>query len=203
MQTLIKEFYTVLTPKLGQTNLIEYKINLSDNKVIRLPPYKLSPPKMEVMRNQINKLLEQGVIEPSTSPYSSPAFLVPKGHDKHRLVVDYRQLNKRIEFESIPPVSYTHLFVGPSSSDDLTAHISALVLLLASGFNVSLPQTLSIYNFPSNHCYANPPPHSWFYYWPFSSWLTPFTVHWYTLFCDSVSGILSTCSPHWRRFSFM
>ena len=57
---------------------------------------------MEVMRNQINKLLEQGVIEPSTSSYSSHAFLVPKSNDKHRLVVDYRQLNKRIEFESIP-----------------------------------------------------------------------------------------------------
>ena len=54
--------------------------------------YKLTPPKMEIMRNQINKLLEQQVIEPSTSPYSSPAFLVPKGTDKHRLVVDYRQL---------------------------------------------------------------------------------------------------------------
>ena len=90
---LIKEFSSVLTPKLGLTKLIEYKINLSDQKVIRLPPYKLSPPKMEVMRNHINKLLEQGVIEPSTSPYSSPSFLVPKGHDKHRLVA----------------VSYTHL----------------------------------------------------------------------------------------------
>ena len=82
IQKLIKEFSTVLTPKLGLTNLIEYKINLSDNKVIRLHPYKLSPPKMEIMRNQINKLLEQQVIEPSTSPYSSPAFLVPKGTDK-------------------------------------------------------------------------------------------------------------------------
>ena len=33
---LIKEFSSVLTPKLGLTNLIEYKINLSDQKVIRL-----------------------------------------------------------------------------------------------------------------------------------------------------------------------
>ena len=57
---------------------------------------------MEIMRNHINKLLDQHVIEPSTSPYSSPASLVPKGTDKHRLVVDYRQLNKSIEFESIP-----------------------------------------------------------------------------------------------------
>ena len=75
-------------------------------------PYKLSPPKMEVMGNQINKLLEQGVIEPSTSSYSSPAFLVPKSNDKHRLVVDYRQLNKRIEFESIQNCFRTDWFCG-------------------------------------------------------------------------------------------
>ena len=87
IQKLIREFSTVLTPKLGLTHLIEYKINLSDNKVIRLHPYKLSPPKMEIMRNHVNKLLDQHVIEPSTSPYSSPAFLVPKGTDKHRRCV--------------------------------------------------------------------------------------------------------------------
>lgn len=36
------------------------------------------------------------------SAYSSPAFLVPKASDKYQQVVDYRQLNKRIEFESVP-----------------------------------------------------------------------------------------------------
>ena len=36
IQKLIKDFSAVLTPKLGLTHLIEYKINLSDNKVIRL-----------------------------------------------------------------------------------------------------------------------------------------------------------------------
>ena len=62
------EFYVVIEIAVSYTHLDVYKRQ----------PYKLSPPKMEVMRNQINKLLEQGVIEPSTSPYSSPAFLVPK-----------------------------------------------------------------------------------------------------------------------------
>lgn len=99
---IIQEFPTVLTSKLGLTHLIEYKITLNDPTIVRLHPYKLPPPKMEIMRQQINKLLEQKVIEPSTSPYSSPAFLIPKSTDKHRLVIDYRQLNKKIEFESVP-----------------------------------------------------------------------------------------------------
>ena len=39
MQTLIEQFSNVRTPKFGLRDLIECKINLSDNKVIRLAPY--------------------------------------------------------------------------------------------------------------------------------------------------------------------
>lgn len=102
LRELLQNFDSVLTSKLGLTNLIEYRIKLKDPSVVRLHPYKLTPPKMEEMRKQIDKLLDQKVIEPSTSAYSSPAFLVPKSSGKHRLVVDYRQLNKRIEFEAVP-----------------------------------------------------------------------------------------------------
>ena len=45
MQKLIKEFSTVLTPKLGLTNLIEYKINLNDHKVIPYPHISYRRPK--------------------------------------------------------------------------------------------------------------------------------------------------------------
>ena len=107
---LIREFPDVLSTKLGLTHLIKYEIKVTDPAVIKLHPYKLSPPKMDAMREQINKLLEQKVIEPSTSAYSSPCFLIPKGDNKHRLVIDYRQLNKKVTPESVP-VSYTHLDV--------------------------------------------------------------------------------------------
>jgi hypothetical protein len=47
-------------------------------------------------------MLEQGIIRPSTSHYSSPIFLVPKGQGGFRPVVDYRTLNKKIKIESVP-----------------------------------------------------------------------------------------------------
>lgn len=40
-------------------------------------------------------------MEISTSLYSSSAFLLPKGADKHRIVIDYRQLNKKIPLPDI------------------------------------------------------------------------------------------------------
>ena len=47
-------------------------------------------------------MLDQGIIRPSTSNYSSPIFLVPKGENDFRPVIDYRYLNSKISIESIP-----------------------------------------------------------------------------------------------------
>jgi len=81
---------------------MEYEIQLTDNTPVRLPPYRLSPPKMQYLREHITTLLRDGVIEPSLSNYSSPTFLVPKPGGAYRAVVDFRMLNKRISIDSLP-----------------------------------------------------------------------------------------------------
>ena len=52
---------------------------------------------MEILRELIQKLLDDDVIEQSMSPYASPCFFVPKPGGKFRLVIDYRKLNKKVE----------------------------------------------------------------------------------------------------------
>jgi hypothetical protein len=98
---VVEDFPDVLTPKLGLTHLLEYDIQLADHTPVKLSPYRLMPPKMAVLREKIKLLLDQGIIRPSTSQYSSPIFLVPKGDD-FRPVVDYRALNQKIKIESVP-----------------------------------------------------------------------------------------------------
>ena len=102
LDQLCEEFPSVLTPTLGLKHLLEYKIQLTDSKIVRSHPYKFAPPKMAVLREKVQELLEQGVIEPSNSSYASPAFLVPKPGGKHRMVIDYRKLNANIEVDSVP-----------------------------------------------------------------------------------------------------
>ena len=100
LDTLIQGYPDVLTSKLGLTILLEYEIQLVDNKPVRLAPSRLATPKMQYLRRHINQLLD-GVIEPSCSHYSSPMFLVPKPGGEFCAVVDFRLLNKRIAIESV------------------------------------------------------------------------------------------------------
>ena len=52
--------------------------------------------------NEVQDMLDLGVIEPSISPYSSPIVLVPKKDGSVRFCIDFRKLNKVTEFDAEP-----------------------------------------------------------------------------------------------------
>ena len=62
------------------------------------PPYKasyrMSPLELQELKKQVEELLAQGHIRPSTSPYGSPVLFVKKKEGTLRMCVDYRALNK-------------------------------------------------------------------------------------------------------------
>ena len=102
VERLVQEFSALFSDRLGVTHLSTYHIQLTDTSPVKLPPYRLTPPKMAILKTKIEDMVEKGIIRPSTSTYSSPVFLVPKGEQDFRPVVDYRQLNKRLHIESTP-----------------------------------------------------------------------------------------------------
>ena len=59
---------------------------------ISMPMYHASPQKREIIDEQINTWFEQGVIEPSKSPWSAPVVIAYR-NGKPRFCVDYRKLN--------------------------------------------------------------------------------------------------------------
>ena len=70
-------------------------------------PYKsrvrsLNLDQKENLRDQINEWLEQGVIEPSTSPWASPLVPMKKKDGRTRWVTDLRELNKQTVKDSYP-----------------------------------------------------------------------------------------------------
>lgn len=103
VRAVLDQFPNVLTDRLGVTNKITYKIELTDSIPVKQSPYRLAPPKMKALRGEVEKMLAAGVIRPSVSPYASPMFLVKKPNGGGvRPVVDYRQLNRKVVLQSVP-----------------------------------------------------------------------------------------------------
>ena len=87
----------------GKTHLIELALKLSEGaKPIALMPYKIPHAKEAAVDEEIDRLLEQGIIKPTTSPWAFPVVLVTKPDKSLRMCVDYRRLNEITESDSYP-----------------------------------------------------------------------------------------------------
>jgi len=70
------------------------EINVKPNTTpIYLPPYRKSIAEREIIKQEVQKMLDAKVIEPCMSAWSSPCIMIPKKNGKKRFCVDYRQLN--------------------------------------------------------------------------------------------------------------
>uniref|UniRef100_A0A1Y1K1B2 Reverse transcriptase domain-containing protein n=3 Tax=Photinus pyralis TaxID=7054 RepID=A0A1Y1K1B2_PHOPY len=64
--------------------------------------YPRNPAIQAIINEEVDKMLEDKVIEPSRSPWSSPIVLVKKPSGKYRFCIDYRQVNQRTVKDAYP-----------------------------------------------------------------------------------------------------
>jgi hypothetical protein len=89
------------------TNKIKHRIRTSDEIPVYTKSYRYPYVHRDEVRDQIGKMLDQGIIRPSESAWSSPIWIVPKKADasgkvKWRLVVDFRKLNEKTYDDKYP-----------------------------------------------------------------------------------------------------
>jgi transposase InsO family protein len=101
-KSIVAEFPAVFSSTLGTAKCTPYEIELSDPTPVRSPPYRCAAPKLAIFRKMVDDLLEKGVVRTNKSPYTSPAFLVPKSGGDYRMVVHYRKVNAKVVFDSYP-----------------------------------------------------------------------------------------------------
>lgn len=84
--------------KLTYTTVVLGEIRTENGSPIYAKNYPYPMALKDVVEEEIDRLLHDGIIRPSRSPYNSPIWVVPKKEDlsgkrKYRIVVDFRRLN--------------------------------------------------------------------------------------------------------------
>ncbi len=97
MVDLLSEFDYCFHPaelKAERAKGFTHCIDTGDSHPIRTNPRRVAPAERLIVREQVLEMLNAGVIEPSSSPWSSPVVLVRKKDNSVRFCIDYRKLNR-------------------------------------------------------------------------------------------------------------
>ena len=103
---LLQEFEDVFSKDdydLGQTDLVEHRIDTGGHRPFRQTLRRHPVAQLPVIDEHVEQMLQQGIVEPCASPWSSNVVLVRRKDGKYRFCVDYRQLNS-ITYQDVYPL---------------------------------------------------------------------------------------------------
>ncbi|GFY09853.1 transposon Tf2-11 polyprotein [Trichonephila clavipes] len=78
INSLLEKYEECFQPGGEPTPFIEHRINTRNHLPVAVPPYRMNPSKKEILKQETDRLLSEGIIEECESPYASPVVLIPK-----------------------------------------------------------------------------------------------------------------------------
>ena len=102
--TLLTEFADIFAPRggcVGRTLTFKHKI-LTEGPPIRQSIRRLPEVLKSVINGKVEKMVEQGVVRPSSSPWSSPIVMVRKKDGSWHFCIDYHKLNSVTRQDAYP-----------------------------------------------------------------------------------------------------
>ena len=110
LKDLTRRYPDAFTDMPGETDVIQHRVKLTDDTSICCKPYPLLYAMREELWNEVDSLLEMGVVRPSTSTYASRIVMVKKKDGTNRVCVELRKLNKITEVDPEPMTMAEDLF---------------------------------------------------------------------------------------------
>lgn len=96
LDALIDDFAEVFREEPGLVRGFESKLRLRTNDPVYQRPYTIPVSRQKAVADEIERMIQMGIIERSRSPYSIPIVPVFKKNGEVRLCVDARKLNSQI-----------------------------------------------------------------------------------------------------------
>lgn len=86
----------------GPTPLVKHEIRLEDPTPLKQRYRPRNPATQEIIDEEVSKMMKEGIIQPSKSPWSSPVVIARKKDGKPRFCVDFRRVNKVTKKDAYP-----------------------------------------------------------------------------------------------------
>lgn len=105
LDAILAEYTDIFASKdkpLGLCNILEAEIDTDGARPIRQRAYSTPLAKRRIIEDEIESMLENGIIRPSASPWASPITMVPKKDGSTRFCIDYRKLNNVVVKNAYP-----------------------------------------------------------------------------------------------------
>lgn len=105
LEELLNDFEDVVSrgsSDLGRTNRVKHRIPTGDFAPIKQSPRRAPFHQKDEMEKNLKCMLDDGIVEPSSSPWASPVVLVKKKDGTTRFCVDYRRLNDVTRKDAYP-----------------------------------------------------------------------------------------------------
>ncbi|GET66926.1 hypothetical protein PTSG_12973 [Rhizophagus irregularis DAOM 181602=DAOM 197198] len=105
LKDLVKEYEDICIygdKKISKTNIVKCNIRLKDETPINQKAYRESTENREIIKREIDKMLKEGIIQESCSPWSSPVVIVNKKTGDKRFCIDFRKINQMTITDAYP-----------------------------------------------------------------------------------------------------
>ena len=87
---------------IGFTRAVQHTIDVGNSKPVKQPLRRYPAVHQEFIDKEVEKLLELGLIKPSSAPWASNVVVVNKKDGQLRMCIDYRVVNSKSEMDAFP-----------------------------------------------------------------------------------------------------
>lgn len=154
---LLQEFKEITRPSGTPANILhntQHYIKTTPGPPVSCRPRRLAPGKLKAAKKEFEALLNLGIVQPSSSPWSSPLHLVEKNEkDTWRPCGDYRGLNARSIPDSYPVrhiQDFAHILHGKKifSTIDLIRAYNQIPVAAEDVCKTAITTPFGLFEFP-------------------------------------------------------
>ena len=86
LEPVLREHQKLFKTLIGWTHVTEHVIDTGDAAPVKVPLHPIPFHYQEKVQNQLQEMAQEGIIRPSSSPWSAPAVCIPQSNGKSESV---------------------------------------------------------------------------------------------------------------------